>query len=114
MTHYAYVGLYSGMLAKIDGKLIGLPPMTIQDSLYWSRMRVLAIAIYPVVLLLVLFGYDNAWANIGLVLGFTLTVVCNRVTPFPTGYPLLLVFIQFINVAMIVLHVVVACSRWHK
>jgi hypothetical protein len=112
--HLLYLSLYSGMVAKIDGNLIGLPPVSLADFIYWGRMRMLSAAIYPVVLLLVVLGYNNAWANVGIMLGFSLGVVCNRVTPFTTRYPAMLVFIQSINIAMVILHLVLAWSRWGK
>ncbi len=112
--HLLYQSLYSGVVARIGANLIGLPPVNIPDMIYWSRMRILSAAIYPVTLLLVAFGYNNGWANIELALAFTLTVVCNRVTPFTTRYPAILAFIQCTNAAMVLVHLTIAWHRWSK
>lgn len=112
--HLIYQSLYSGIVVKVDGDLVGMPPLNIPDYVFWGRMRMVAVSILPPILLLMLCGYTNPWANIGIMLSFVLTAICNRVSPPSAGHPIVLVILQSLNVLMIIVHLAVAWSRWRR
>jgi len=107
-----YYGIYSGaVILGSRGEPISFPPMDPDDLNYWLKMRLVAAAIYPLFLLFVYLGYANAWAHIGICLGFALTMVCNRVAPPLTRYPSIVVLVQMVSAIALAANLWLAVGR---